>query len=231
MHKLLCEACKVITTSLDLCCPSLQAAALALQHGWAINLGGGMHHAHRGDGSGWCVYDDIYLAIRRLRAASGGRAAQRVLYIDLDTHQGNGVARDKLHYSRGASGAGKTYNAGIFPLDEYAKAGVDLRIELASGCGDAQYLGAVAEGLERAFREFPAPDLVVYNAGTDVLAGDALGRLGLSAGAVVRRDEAVWAAAAAAKSPIAMVLSGGYTPASTPCIASSIASLFRKFGL
>ena len=224
----------------------LQAAALALQHGWAINLGGGMHHAHREDGSGWCAYDDNYLAIRRMRAASGGRAARRCLYIDFDAHQGNGVARDKLHYEGGQGGPGAgpggssaaaetyildAYNAGIFPQDGYAKAGANLRIELASGCGDEEYLAAIGDGLDRAFREFPAPDLIVYNAGTDVLAGDALGRLALSAGAVERRDEAVWAAAAAAGSPIVMVLSGGYTPASTPCIARSIINLFRKFGL
>ena len=63
------------------------AAALALERGWAINLGGGMHHASYGDGGGWCAYDDITLAAARVRRASGG-AVQRVMVIDLDVHQG-----------------------------------------------------------------------------------------------------------------------------------------------
>lgn len=67
------------------------AAALALSHGWAINLGGGMHHAHADAGGGWCCYADITLALRRVRAASGG-AVRRVLLVDLDAHQGNGAA-------------------------------------------------------------------------------------------------------------------------------------------
>lgn len=62
------------------------AAGLALERGWAINMGGGMHHAHASDGMGWCPFDDIMLAIRRLRKASGGQI-NRVLVIDLDAHQ------------------------------------------------------------------------------------------------------------------------------------------------
>lgn len=46
---------------------SMLAAGLAVEHGWAINLGGGMHHAHRDNGGGWCPYDDIMLAIRKVR--------------------------------------------------------------------------------------------------------------------------------------------------------------------
>ena len=51
----------------------------------------------RRDGRGWCAFDDVTLAIRRVRQASGGRV-QRILYVDLDAHQGNGVERDKLHF-------------------------------------------------------------------------------------------------------------------------------------
>ena len=58
-----------------------------------FNLGGGMHHAHAADGGGWCVYDDICLAIRAVRRAAPGRV-RRVVVVDLDAHQGNGVARD-----------------------------------------------------------------------------------------------------------------------------------------
>ena len=64
----------------------LQAVGLALEHGWSINLGGGMHHASYNAGGGWCVYDDWTLALRMLRRASQGRV-QKALMIDLDVHQ------------------------------------------------------------------------------------------------------------------------------------------------
>ena len=65
---------------------ALQALGLALEHGWSINLGGGMHHASYNAGGGWCVYDDWTLALRMLRRASQGRV-QKALMIDLDVHQ------------------------------------------------------------------------------------------------------------------------------------------------
>jgi histone deacetylase 11 len=77
----------------------------------------------------------------------------------------------------------------------------------------------------------PSALQVIYNAGTDVLSGDPLGQLAVSEAAVIERDEAVWAAALGCGAPIAMLLSGGYTAASTPAIAHSILNLNQKFGL
>ena len=71
---------------------TMMAAALAMERGWAINLGGGMHHASHDQGGGWCPYADIHLAIRRLRAASGG-GVRRVMVVDLDVHQVGGSQR------------------------------------------------------------------------------------------------------------------------------------------
>lgn len=65
---------------------TMLAAALAIERGWALNIGGGMHHAMPDSGGGWCVYADVHLAIRRLRTASGG-ALKRFMIIDLDVHQ------------------------------------------------------------------------------------------------------------------------------------------------
>lgn len=59
---------------------------LALEYGWSLNLGGGMHHASYNAGGGWCVYDDWMLGLRKLRRASGGRV-HKALMIDLDVHQ------------------------------------------------------------------------------------------------------------------------------------------------
>lgn len=65
---------------------TMLAAALAVERGWAVNLGGGMHHAAHGRGGGWCAYADLTLALRRLRAASGGLVS-RFMIVDLDVHQ------------------------------------------------------------------------------------------------------------------------------------------------
>lgn len=65
---------------------SMLAAALAMRDGWAIQLGGGMHHAAPDDGGGWCPYADIWLALQRLRQASGGLVS-KALVVDLDVHQ------------------------------------------------------------------------------------------------------------------------------------------------
>ncbi|GAB4819238.1 hypothetical protein N2152v2_006284 [Parachlorella kessleri] len=209
---------------------TMLAAALAQERGWAINLGGGLHHAYHADGGGWCVYDDIYLAIRKLRQAAGG-LVKTCMVIDLDVHQGNGYERDKLHFGDQDTYLVDVYNGWIYPRDETAKKAINVRVELLGGAGDETYLAAVRQALEQAFRECPRPDLVIYNAGTDILAGDPLGSLSVSAAGVLQRDELVWRAALAAGSPLVMLLSGGYTAASTPCIASSMTNLFQKLGL
>jgi hypothetical protein len=71
-----------------------------------------------------------------------------------------------------------------------------VQVELPTGVADSVYLSALEAALAQTAQQFPRPDLVVYNAGTDVLAGDPLGRMAVSEAAVVQRDEAVftWAA-------------------------------------
>lgn len=221
---------KVLHPMATMAAGTMLAAALAMEHGWAINLGGGMHHASHDKGGGWCTYADPYLAIRRLREASGG-LVKRVLVVDLDVHQGNGIERCKLHFQDQDVRIVDVYNAEVYPFDTTAKQGIDVRRELGCGTGDEAYLEAVEGALRQAFEGQPRFDLLLYNAGTDVLEGDPLGRLRVSTEGVRRRDELVWAAALEHGTPIVQVLSGGYTRASTPCIAASIASLFRRFGL
>lgn len=46
---------------------TMMAALMAVENGWGINLGGGMHHASSNEGMGWCFYSDIFLALRRVR--------------------------------------------------------------------------------------------------------------------------------------------------------------------
>ena len=57
-----------------------------MERGWSINIGGGMHHAHHDNGSGWCMFSDLTLALRQLRKASQG-AVKNIMIIDTDVHQ------------------------------------------------------------------------------------------------------------------------------------------------
>jgi histone deacetylase 11 len=91
---------------------TILAAALAVCKGWAINLGGGMHHASYNSGSGWCPYSDITMAIQQVRNASSG-TIQKVCVIDTDAHQGNGYARDKLRAADEHTIIVDLYNAGV----------------------------------------------------------------------------------------------------------------------
>jgi histone deacetylase 11 len=215
---------------------TVMATRAALERGWAINLSGGYHHADRTWGEGFCIFADISLAIENLRAA---RAAQKIMIVDLDVHMGNGH-----EYDFGD-------DADVFILDMFnrdvwpqphatlktahdlrnrvmiANRGIDQRIEITNGYRDADYLARLEEGLAEAFAKF-RPDLIIYNAGTDIISGDPLGKADVSATGVIRRDEMVFEAAKRQGVPITMLLSGGYQKSNAAVIANSIKNLFRK---
>lgn len=197
---------------------------------FSINMGGGMHHAHSGNGGGWCVYSDIVLAVRHLRTAMD-EPQLRVMVVDLDVHQGNGIARDKLKFEDSNLFIVDVYNRFIYPQDTMAYAGIDVSEPIGMHEKDASYLATVRRALERAFAAF-TPDLLIYNAGTDVLAGDPLGMTDVTPAAVVERDELVFREAFDRNVPVSMLLSGGYTkPLSARVIADSICNLYAKFEL
>lgn len=145
-----------------------------MERGWAINIGGGFHHAHSFNGGGFCVYADISLAIRFMQLSG---SVEKVMIIDLDAHQGNGHERDFL--SDDTVYIMDMFNYEIYPRDFKAKEGINLAVRLESQTQDVPYLSQLKHSLKKAFEEFK-PDLVVYNAGTDCLDGDTVGHLGLS---------------------------------------------------
>lgn len=208
---------------------TILAAGIAVDRGWAINLGGGLHHASRSSGMGWCPYDDVYLAVRRVRTATQGRVA-KVMVIDLNVHQGNGFAADKLEFQDEDLFVVDVYNVMIFPKDEPAKKGIDVAKELACGTDSITYLRAVEEALTEAGQKFN-PDLILYLAGTDILEDDPMGRFNVTAADVVKRDEMVFSFALGQHTPVCMMLSGGYGPSSADVASTSIINLTRKFHL
>jgi acetoin utilization deacetylase AcuC-like enzyme len=179
---------------------TLGAARAALVEGAASNLAGGTHHAFPDRGEGFCVLNDVAIAIRALRR---DRSARRVAVVDLDVHQGNGTAAifedDPEVFTFSMHGA-KNY-----PLFKQRSS---LDVELQDGTSDEEYLGELARHLPRAFEH--APDVVFYLGGADPYAGDKLGRLSLSIEGLRARDEFVLRECRARGVPVATVMSGGY---------------------
>ncbi|XP_062210663.1 histone deacetylase 2 isoform X2 [Phragmites australis] len=122
---------------------SILSAKLALERGWAINVGGGFHHCSAEEGGGFCAYADISLCIQfafvRLNIS-------RVLIIDLDAHQGNGHEKDFANDGRVYTL--DMYNAGIYPFDHVAKRYIDQKVELVSGTKTDEYLEQLDKALE-----------------------------------------------------------------------------------
>ncbi|KAG2612432.1 hypothetical protein PVAP13_4KG281260 [Panicum virgatum] len=196
---------------------SILSAKLALERGWSINVGGGFHHCSAEEGGGFCVYADISLCIQfafvRLNISS-------VLIIDLDAHQGNGHEKDFANDGRVY--ILDMYNAGIYPF-QY----IDQKVELVSGTKTDEYLEQLDNALEVSKSRFQ-PQLIVYNAGTDILDGDPLGKLEISPEGVVTRDEKVFRFAKDQNIPLLMLTSGGYMKSSARVIADSIINLSNK---
>jgi histone deacetylase 11 len=200
----------------------------------AVNLGGGFHHCSADEGGGFCAYADISIAMRYLRERG---LVERVLYIDCDAHQGNGVERDKLAMSdrwRRRTAIVDVYNEDIYPHDTFAKQAIDIAVPLRSGTSNARYLQRLRSAIGQIEHRYMSkaaadakrlPDMIMYNAGTDVLDGDPLGAMHVSADGVVERDALVFDLAKRNDIPIVMFLSGGYTALSAPTVAQSLKSL------
>lgn len=182
---------------------SISAFRNALADGIAGNLAGGTHHALPDGGEGFCVINDVAVAVRVLRRE--GRLG-RVLVVDLDVHHGNGnaiaFAEDPETFTFSMHGAKN------FPL---RKPPSDLDIPLEDGVADEEYLAVLERWLPIAI-ERGRPDLVVYLAGVDVVEGDRYGRLSLTRPGLVERERRVLDAMRRRGLPVAIVLSGGYAP-------------------
>ncbi len=180
---------------------TIAICGFALQEGIAVSLGGGTHHACRDEGQGFCLFNDVMVALRVMQAE--GRI-HRALVVDCDVHQGNGTAEI-------ASNDDSIFTFSIhaeknFP---YRKIPSDLDIGLPDKTGDDAYLAALHAGLKQALAAAQA-DLVVYLAGADVYERDRLGRLALSKAGIGARDRLVLEKCRQANLPVAVTMAGGY---------------------
>jgi acetoin utilization deacetylase AcuC-like enzyme len=177
---------------------TLAASRDAMAHGFGGNLAGGTHHAFRGEGSGFCVFNDLAVAILALRR--DGLAA-RAAVIDLDVHQGDGTAA--LFEDDPAVFTLSMHGANNFPFRKQRSC---IDIALADGTGDAEYLRLLQQVLPQVmdFR----PQVIFYQSGVDGMAGDRLGRLALTIDGLKQRDHLVLGASRGI--PLVITLGGGY---------------------
>ncbi len=185
-----------------ICCGgSILAGELALDRGLSIHLGGGFHHAFPDHGEGFCLLNDVAVAVRTLR--STGRL-RRAAVVDCDVHHGNGTAA--IFRSDP-----DTYTLSLHQSDLYParKPRGDLDVGLPSGTGDRRYLRALEDALEEMSGAFD-PELILYLAGADPYRRDQLGGVGLTREGLARRDRTVLGRAREAGIPVVILLAGGY---------------------
>lgn len=178
-----------------------EAANAALEGGVAMNLAGGTHHAFRSHGEGYCVFNDVAVAILGLRAQ--GRIA-RAAVIDLDVHQGNGT--HAIFAGDASVTTFSMHGARNYPFHK-VPGSVDVALE--DGTGDDAYLAQLRERLPAVLARARA-DLVFFLAGADPHEGDALGRLRLTFDGLAARDRYVLERCREVGVPVCITIAGGY---------------------
>lgn len=179
---------------------TLQTAQAALNSGIALHLSGGYHHAFYGEGSGFCLFNDLVVAAKSMLRSG----LDKILIVDLDVHQGDGSAAmlaDEPNIISFSVHCEKN-----FP---YRKQPSDWDIGLPVDCTEQQYLEAVQQSLQTLLN-WHRPDLVIYDAGVDIHQQDELGLLNISTGALYQRDLLVLRSCVEQNIPVAAVIGGGY---------------------
>lgn len=189
---------------------TLEAAIRALDDGIAMNLAGGTHHAFPSHGEGFCVFNDVAVAVRALQR--DGRIA-RAAIVDLDVHQGNGT-------NEVFTGDDRVFTFSMHGRKNYPfhKVPGSLDVELDDHTGDDEYLVLLADALPRVLHQ-ARPDLVVYVAGADPYVGDRLGRLALTFAGLARRDTFVLNQCREVGLPVVVTIAGGYAEPITDTVA------------
>lgn len=200
---------------------TILGADLALKHGWAINLSGGYHHAKSMEPvlGGFCIINDICIAAKKVLNAHPG---YRILIVDLDAHQGNG--HEEIAQKDPNIAIFDMYNGDTWPGDFECQERINFNLPLKARTQDAEYIHILSSNLPQAI-DYVQPDLIIYNAGTDVYEKDPIGALSLTKQGIIERDRIVFTEAIGRKIPILMVLSGGYHADSHAIISESIMNL------
>jgi len=207
---------------------SILAADYALKDGMAVNTGGGFHHAFPDHGEGFCMINDVAVAIRRMQR---DEKITRAMTLDCDVHHGNGTAAIfagmripsgtlPSHFGSGSTDlggrlrsahAGDVFTISLHQHNNYPawKPPSSLDVDLPDGIGDDDYLAWLDNALSSGLRQFD-PELICYIAGADPYREDQLGGLSLTIDGLKRRDELVFRVAKAKNIPVMVTYAGGY---------------------
>jgi acetoin utilization deacetylase AcuC-like enzyme len=181
---------------------TLAATRSALSNGISCNLAGGTHHAFPDHGEGYCVFNDIAVAVRNVQTSW---PTLRIVVLDLDAHQGNGS-----HFIFSDDPLVFTFSMHVGVNYPSKKVPGDLDIELPRGVGDEIYLGCLEEAVPDLLRQFK-PDLCYFIAGVDVHGKDRFGQMGLSDQGISERDRFTISAVRKNRIPLVVVYGGGYS--------------------
>ncbi|CAE6950779.1 COG0123 Deacetylases [Vibrio sp. B1REV9] len=191
----------LITRTLTSAAGTVLAADKTLEHGVAIHLSGGYHHAHRDFGSGFCLFNDLVIAAKHMLAKE---SVDKVLIIDSDVHHGDGTAtlcEDEPDIVTLSFHCDKNFPA--------RKPDSDLDVPLGRGTGDEAYLLTFKEVVQMAVN-LHRPDMVIYDAGVDIHTDDELGYFNVSTQGIYERDRFLMQLMKDLSIPIAAVVGGGY---------------------
>ncbi|EOU3283669.1 histone deacetylase [Vibrio harveyi] len=176
-------------------------AEKALEHGVAIHLSGGYHHAHKDFGSGFCLFNDLVIAAKHMLETEH---VDKVLIIDSDVHHGDGTATlcaDELDIITLSFHCDKNFPA--------RKPDSDLDVPLSRGTSDDTFFMTFKEVVEMALN-LHRPDMVIYDAGVDIHTDDELGYFDVSTQGIYERDRFIMQLMKDKGIPVAAVVGGGY---------------------
>lgn len=236
---------------------SMLAARRAMEDGICINLGGGFHHAFPDHGEGFCMINDIAIAVRRVLR---DKKIRRAMVVDCDVHQGNGTA---VIFGRPAvalaaaegrlppqptvvrtphgwlrelpvDSSTDVFTISLHQENNYPawKPNSCIDVNLPDAVEDADYLEWLAKALASGFRQFQ-PELIAYVAGADPYREDQLGGLNLSIEGLKKRDDLMYRVAKARGIPIFVTLAGGYAQNLEDTVAihvNTVAAASEVFG-
>lgn len=195
---------------------TIGAARSAIRDGFAVHLAGGTHHAFADHGQGFCVFNDVAVAIHVLRNEG---IIQRAVVIDLDVHQGNGTA--SIFETDPSVFTFSMHGENNFPFE---KRSGDLEISLPDGTRDNDYLNALRDALAMHL-PLASADIAFYLAGADPYKHDRYGKLKLTMDGLIDRDRLVFDACRLHDVPVATVMAGGYAKAVEDVVAINSATI------
>jgi acetoin utilization deacetylase AcuC-like enzyme len=180
---------------------TIKAADLSLKDGLAVHIGGGFHHAFTDHGEGFCILNDVAVALKKMMKSG---TIHKGMIVDCDVHQGNGTAEIFAEDEN-------VFTFSMHQMDIYPakKEESTLDVGLWSGDRDKKYLAELRSCIPRLYREFQ-PEVIFYLAGADPYEKDQLGGLKISLDGLKERDLVVVEEALRLKIPVIVLLAGGY---------------------